>query len=803
MNNYYFCDVCNLNFILMTIKVRKNKLLLLFLLFLIILGIYIAIPPERPLFNDPFSSVILDRNGELLSAQIASDGQWRFPQNALVPVKFEKAIVVFEDKRFYSHWGVDIMAMFRALWLNAKHADVVSGGSTLSMQVIRLSRKGKARTYWEKVVEVLKALRLDAHLTKQEILALYASHAPFGGNVVGLDAAAWRYFGRKSVDLSWAESCMLAVLPNSPSLIHLGRNRDALKIKRDKLLLRLKEQGVVTNNEYALAVMEELPDQPRQFPMLAPHLLERVKNKSENAIFHSSINAQLQIAAQRVLERNYTNILEPKRIHNAALVVLDVETKEVIVYHGNIPHFKIEHNYFVDCAGAPRSTGSVLKPFLYCSMLSDGEILPWSLIPDVPVNLHGYAPQNFNRAFEGAVPASRALARSLNIPAVLMLKKYGLEKFYEKLPRIGINTVRMPAQHYGLSIILGGCEGSLLEITSAYAGMAKSLNNFGDRSGYYSDDDYGPPRFFIDSTQSSHLNKYSPFSASSIWYTFLTMLSVDRPDDELNWREFSSSQKICWKTGTSFGFRDAWAVGVTSKYAVGVWVGNADGEGMPEIIGIRVAAPVLFDVFHILNDVPYFERPHDDFIEIDVCSQSGYLAGVNCDKVTRAVPKKGVNVQMCPYHKKIQLNKNLSFRVHADCYNPSEMVDSNWFILPPTMEYYFKMRHSSYTELPSFLSSCLAQMSVNAPMDIIYPQKFTRIYVPKVFGNKQSDAIFHVAHSRESATVYWHIDDEFIEETNGTHKIPVNCRKGRHTLTVVDDEGFRLKQEFEIVSEME
>lgn len=763
---------------------------------------YLLLPLNGALFNDPYSSVILDCNKKLLSAQIAKDGQWRFPYSEAVPYKFQKAIVAFEDKRFYSHWGIDLLAATRALFLNVKHGRVVSGGSTIHMQVIRLSRKGRRRTVTEKLSEAFFAHHLFVRCSRSSVLALYASNAPFGGNVVGLHAAAWRYFGKSPAELSWAESCMLAVLPNSPSLVHLSKNRVALKEKRNKLLHRLYMQGDLPSDDYMLALEEDLPNAPKPFPMYAPHLLEKLKTSNGKGLMPTSIYRDFQKKSLDVLLRNYEKLLKPRNIHNAAVVIIDVQTKQVVAYHANIPHFKSIYAYYVNCAEASRSTGSVLKPFLYASMLSQGMLLPYSIVPDVPVNIGGYAPENYSRGYAGAVTAGTALARSLNVPAVLMLRDFGVQKFYDKLKRLGMTTLKMPADHYGLSLILGGCEGSLLEITNAYAGMARSLANYDLRNGMYSRSDYDKPLFVADAgTVADGSDEYSVLSASSIWFTFKAMLNVDRPDTDGYWREFASSEKIAWKTGTSFGFRDAWAVGVTPRYAVGVWVGNATGEGMPEIIGLRVAAPMLFEMFSFLPYDGFFQEPEDDLVALDVCRRSGMLASPFCCSEKQKMPKQGNRSMPCLYHKRIHLNAEGNARVNADCYAAGDLVDSNWFVLPPSMEHYYKQHNASYVPMPKFLKGCEMYFHGYSPMEIVYPLVYAKIYIPVGFGSKKESTVFHIVHADKNAVLYWHVDDLFVGQTSIEHKMPINVHKGKHTLTVVDSDGHTLSRLFEIVSE--
>ena len=527
-----------------------------------------------PLFDDPTSMVLEDNKGNLLGARIAGDGQWRFPQNDSIPEKFQKAIVEFEDRRYFAHIGVDPIAIGRAFKQNIGAGEIVSGGSTLSMQVIRLSRKGKPRTLFQKVIEAILATRLELKYSKAEILAFYASNAPFGGNVVGIDAASWRYFGKNPKLLSWAEAATLAVLPNSPSLIHPGRNRNALLKKRNRLLDRLLEKGAINSLDCELAKEETLPEKPLPLPQLAPHLLNRAYaeyfkgKKGERTRFRSTINLELQKRVNQILQY-HSERLKDNFIHNAAAIVVEVESGNVIAYAGNVKSGP-EHNEAVDVVKAPRSTGSILKPFLYAMMLNEGNILPGSIVPDIPTRMNGYHPKNFHETYDGVVPAKKALIRSLNVPMIHMLSNYGLEKFHFGLQKLGFTSITKPANHYGLTLILGGAEASLWDITNAYTGMARTLNHFYDNDGEYSPLDFRPLNYLADyefNAPKKLLREAPVLSAGSVWQTFNAMQELERPDSEGNWQRFQSGNRISWKTGTSYGFRDAWAVGVTPEYA--------------------------------------------------------------------------------------------------------------------------------------------------------------------------------------------------------------------------------------------
>ncbi len=779
----------------------KNKLLIWFVPGMILLLFWFSL--SGPLFHDPTSTVLLDNEGQLLGAKIANDHQWRFPESEKIPEKFSQAIIHFEDRKFRYHPGFNPVALIRALHLNNKKHKIVSGGSTITMQLIRLSRKNKPRTYAEKFIELILAFRLELTHSKADILRLYASHAPFGGNVVGLDAASWRYFGKDADHLSWAESATLAVLPNSPGLIYPGRNLTHLLEKRDRLLNILYQRSIIDSVTCVLAKSEPLPGKPFPLPQWAPHLLERaVKEGNRGKIITSTVNHTFQERITSILKMHAIQ-LRANQINNAAALVLEVNTGKVLAYIGNLTEPGMsEKGKDVDIITAPRSTGSILKPFLYAAMLHEGLLLPNSLIPDIPMQIGGFIPENFTLGYDGAVPASRALSRSLNIPAVKMLQTYGYDPFCNLLRNIGMTTLTKPADHYGLSLILGGAEANLWDLTGIYASMARTLNHFSSTQGKYSKTDFhspyykkahpGKPEFFSDRT--------SWFDAASIWLTLEAMVEVARPDEELQWQRFGSGTKIAWKTGTSFGNRDAWSIGVTPEYVVGVWVGNASGEGRPGLTGIGVAAPILFDIFKILPTTSWFPTPYDDMVFMPVCHYSGYRASSLCEWVdTLWVQKKGVQTESCPYHQIVHLDKSGKWQVNSNCESPENMQHVSWFVLPPVIEWYFRNKNPFYKILPPFRLDCMAGGNTRN-MDMIYPKSNSKIYVPVDLDGKTGSSIFKLAHRDPEALVYWHLDKRFIGSTVQLHQMAISPEKGMHHLTLIDQKGETLNIRFEILT---
>lgn len=701
----------------------------------------------RDLFHDTvYSTVVMDRDGELLGARIAEDGQWRFPPSDSIPDRFAEALIEFEDRAFRWHPGVNPAAIARAAWQNATSGKVVSGGSTITMQVIRMSR-GRKRDIFQKAIEAIMATRLELRCSKDEILAMYAAHAPFGGNVVGIEAASWRYFGRSPEDLSWSEAATLAVLPNSPALIHPGKNRDALKRKRDRLLLRLHEKGLMDQSCYRLACEEPLPDSPMPLPQHAPHLTEQLHRTAKGERTRTDISIGLQVMADGVAER-WGRKFSDSGINDLAFVIIDVHTGKTAAYGGNTGFGNWREGSSVDVARSPRSTGSILKPLLYCAMLQEGQILPNTLLADTPVNINGFSPQNFDRKFYGAVPASEALTRSLNVPSVHSLREYGVQKFHELLKKAGMTTLTRPAEEYGLSLILGGAEGTLYDITRIYATMAAIAMGY--------DNVPGTDVFPLDDRM-------------AIYCTLDALKEVNRPD-EMDWRSISSVRRVAWKTGTSYGFRDGWAVGVSPDYAIGVWAGNAPGQGCPGLTGARTAGPVMFDLFNLLPASGWFpEPPYGEYTEAEVCRLSGHLKSIFCQECdTVKLPLNAMRSQPCPYHR-----------------------NDGSFSLPPVMEWFYRTHHPEY-------DSGRRQAPDDIPMQFIYPEYGSTIHLPRQLDGSKGKAVFQLAHRNPGTTIFWHLDDSYIGSTKFIHQMSVSPEPGHHSMTAVDSSGNTVSVGFDI-----
>ena len=755
--------------------------------------------------NIPYSYTLYDKTGILLGASVASDGQWRFSP-AAVPDKFAQAVIAFEDKRFYYHVGIDPIAVARAIGSNIRAGHIVSGASTLTMQTMRLLLGNKPRTFRQKLKESFLAVIAEIRLGKTQILALYAAHAPFGGNVIGIEAASWRYFNRSPASLTWAEAATLAVLPNQPSLVHPGANRSILLKKRNALLQVLHKKRHIDAQTLELSLAEPLPKKPYPLPSGAPHYLELLKKAyPHTARFYTDLDSALQKNLQRILELR-SRELSRKGINNAAALIIETGTGKVLAYCGNTGlDGRNGSTSAVDIVQARRSSGSLLKPFLYAAMLDSGRLLPDQLVIDIPTRIGSYKPDNNVPLYRGAVPASEALSRSLNIPAVRMLREYGISHFLDYLKRCGFTTFTRSAGEYGLPLILGGGEITLYEAVFAYARL---MNAACRRSGFTLSGSTAFAASGADSgTTASRRHSDSdalPFPASpgAAWLTLKALAEGVRPDDEALWRFFAGSKRIAWKTGTSNGNRDGWAIGSTENYTVGVWFGNAEGQGREDLQSIHTAAPALFEIFASLPQARWPAVPGEDVAEETFCADSGYLAGRHCARTVKGFrPAHAPCGTVCPYCTAVSFTPDGTFQADmSDMTGPYAgqfPLIQNRFVLPPAIEYYYTRFAAGYKKLPPFVAG--HQGSVTSQPAILFPEQGARIVIPVEIDGSAGAMIMQAAARDIGTVLYWDIDGVYLGSTQGVHTMTVRPKIGKHVLTVTDSLGARRIRTFEVL----
>ncbi|WP_096084994.1 penicillin-binding protein 1C [Agaribacterium haliotis] len=734
-------------------------------------------------YKQAYSSVLYNQQGQLLAATIAADEQWRLPPESKLPEKYIQALLLYEDKHFYRHWGLDPGALLRAIKLNIQQRRIVSGASTLSMQLARMLYGNQKRSYLQKFKELLLTFKLEYQLSKDELLIHYASLAPFGGNTVGIGAANWRYFSLPLTELSWSQAALLAVLPNNPAAIHPGRRRQALKNKRDKLLEQLHRHGHIDQLELKLAKLEALPEKPQPMPRSAALLLQSLKQtQPKQQRFISYIDSNLQQQLHK-LTASYNRQMQADNINNMAVLVIDDRQQEVIAYIGNATlGTQQRHAAKLDLIQRPRSSGSVFKPFLFAQMLEQGLLLPETLVEDIPSYYDGYNPKNYDRSYRGLVPAKHALSQSLNVPAVRMLKNYGVSQFKQDLQQLGFSHLWRPAQDYGLALILGGAETSLWDVANAYSRM--NLSAQGRRLSFN--------KARLSSSDTPKKNEFL-LSQGSAWLTQQALLEVNRPGVAGSWQEFRSSQDIAWKTGTSYGWHDAWAIGSNGRYTVAVWAGNANGEEARALSGSRSAAPLMFDIFSYLPVVELAAEPLHALKSYRVCRNDGHLPQNNCETYKQYAPEGAQQFRLSSrYHELIYIDKQSGFRVHGLCEKSYNMKSQSYFSLPPVTAYYYRAAGGHLPALPPWRKDCLkslAQSGNQAAFDIEYPSEGARLKIPVELNGQLGRVILRARHLEASATLYWQIDKQSLPKTKHFHEHAVALNPGWHQLTVIDEHG--------------
>ncbi len=552
---------------------------------------------------DGSSTVVLARDGTPLRAFADSDGVWRYPASVdTVSPLYLTALLGYEDRWFYRHPGVNPYALARGMAGGLLHGHIVSGGSTLTMQVARIIEP-IPHTVGGKVIQILRALQLEAHLSKRQILDLYLNHAPFGGPIEGVEAASWAYLGKPAKNLSRAEAALLAVLPQAPSRLRPDRHPEAARAARDKVLSRLRDEGVWTAPQVRDARVEPVVARSLHAPLSAALLAERL-HREQPAVrrITTTIDANLQRAAEERVSRYLAHL--PQHT-SAALLVVDNASHAARVYLGTSDFADPDRHGYIDMVQAPRSPGSTLKPFLYGLALDDGLITSESLLVDAPQDFGGYRPGNFDEAFSGPVGVAEALQRSLNVPAVDVLDRVGPNRFVARLAAGGLDLGLPAGAQPNLSIILGGASTRLEDLVGAYTALANRGIAVAPR---YMPEQVAQPRRLL-----------SPGAA----WIIRDVLAHNPADVEGAPLEGAVHRHaaVAWKTGTSYGYRDAWAVGVTDQYTIGVWIGRPDGTPSPGQYGAITALPLLFQIADMLparGPAPRFVQPAS-VRQVDIC----------------------------------------------------------------------------------------------------------------------------------------------------------------------------------------
>lgn len=729
---------------------------LFILLFIYLIKVYITYDPKKLVEEINYSKVVLDRKGEILSVFLNSEEEFHIKYDGEVPETLKTAVINYEDKKFYSHSGIDYPRILKSFFNNMTGRKKM-GASTISMQVVKLLEP-KKRTYFNKLVEVVKAYKLESEFSKEEILKIYLNNVPYGSNIVGYSGAIKMYFNKEVKDLSYAEATLLAVLPNSPGILNLKKNNDKLETKRNRLLKTLLDRKLIDERQYKFSLLEKFPNKIYYYEKKAPQFSIFLKNRYPEKIIKSTLDYNLQKKLEKIVH-DYSNAMKDVGINNAAVLVVNNKTKEVLAYVASQDFYDKRNNGEIDGLQAKRSPASLLKPFLFALSIDDGLIVPDSIYPDVPIYFGNFYPKNSSNTFTGMVKIEEALIKSLNIPFVKLLSDYGVDRFYYFLE----NNDNYPEDRfdkYGLSLILGTREMRPVDIAKLYMGLA----NYGKVSNLKYTLTEDKPR------------EYQQFSRGASYLTLDTLSKVVRPGNE---NLYSEQRPISWKTGTSYGMKDAWSVGVSPDYTVLVWLGNFNQKSIFSLSGVETAGNLLFKVFNIVDiNSKTFEKPTDDLKEIEIDEKTGYRKFYDVESKKVFYPKDAKLLRISPYYKKIFVDEN---DMEIDSRSPN----------------FDKRKEKIVIEYPIEVSNYFFLNGVreNKNVKIAYPVQNLNIFVPKDFDGYKKVAM--KLYNPNNEYVYWYLNEDYVGYSNEKEKF-FELDIGKHKLTIITENGAREEVKFNI-----
>mgnify|MGYP002629601624 FL=1 len=723
-----------------------------------------------------YSQVVTDRNGKILHSFLSKDEKWRiYTELDEISEELKTAIVYKEDKYFNYHYGVNPFAMGRALFNNLLMQKRTSGASTITMQVVRLLEP-RPRTYSSKIIEIFRATQLEWKLSKDEIFQLYLNLVPYGGNIEGVKAASVLYFNKQPNNLSIAEITTLSIIPNRPSTLRIGKNNDLIIEERNKWLQRFEDNQVFSEEKIQDALAEPLDAERQSSPKQAHHLSYRMKYTYPNTpIIATTLDLERQLNCEHVVS-SYMKTKMGFNVHNASVIVIDNATSEVLAYVGSADFYGTKDAGQVDGIRAVRQPGSTLKPLVYALAFDQGVLTPKITLTDVPVNYDGYSPVNFNQQYKGYVSVETALSQSLNIPAVKALNLIGVETASDALVDCDFKTIKKQQKILGLSLVLGGCGVSLEEMAGLYAMFANK--------GVYK-----PLRYTLkDGNEESEaiVTEESAFMISEI------LTNLERPDLPNSWQNTKSLPLIAWKTGTSYGRKDAWSIGYNDRFTIGVWVGNFSGEGVPELTGANFASPLLFKIFKALDSNPsknWLKAPSELPFRL-VCSETGLIPNDFCEHKVfdYFLPTISSNTS-CQHLKKYYISESEEFSYCMNCIPEAGYVERWYPYHPVEMLAYYRDNHISYTPIPKHNPDCEHWDSFDPPK-IATPTDGSTYHIMK----DQPEALVLSSYSaRDVNQVFWFINNQvyatanknesvlFLPEKEGVYKISCSDDKGRNS----------------------
>lgn len=744
------------------------KLVLILLLGLVGLDLVFPLPSIKP-----YSKTILAKDGTLLAAFLTDDHKWRLRTNLEdISPDLIKAIIVKEDKNFFNHNGFDLSAILKALFSNIFYKEKVSGASTITMQVVRILEP-KKRTYINKLLEIVRAVQYELHYSKKEILSLYLSNLPLGGNIEGIKSASYIYFNHHPKTLSLSQSIMLSIIPGNPNQLRLDRINDIIKKKRDYWINKFLGRNVFPKQDLLDALNE--PIKPHRFalPLKAPQFCYYLKSTTNNNLdqLESTLDLRIQQNAENILS-NYVDRIRSKKISNGTVLVIDNRNSSVVGYCGSA-NFKDKRNQGqVNGILSVRSPGSTLKPALYAESFELGFLTPGIKLLDVPVELGGYEPENFDLKYNGFVTSEFALVNSLNIPAVLLLNQLGVKTFVELLESSGFKEIKNQKSKLGLSMILGGCSVTAEELGNFYATFSRAGN-------------YKKLAYTKMQLQNNDVQKLFSEETS---YLIADILSGKKRNDLVVNIDFTKLPKFAWKTGTSYGKRDAWAVGFNPNYTIVVWVGNFDGEGSPFLTGAESAFPLLAELFGAIDynsKIKWFEKPVN-VIKREVCSVSGLLPTTFCKDLSKelAIKNRSHNIK-CSVHQELLVSNDESIQFCNECLPDSNFKKKIFTVYEPELSTYFKNNNIEVDEIPRHNPNCISLKGGDGPK-IISPSESFQYFIDK---DDPQEIILSAAADPRTKIHFWYVNDQLIAKSKPGEKIFYRLSIGMFNIVCLDDLG--------------
>jgi penicillin-binding protein 1C len=764
----------------MKLKITKQHIIKFFkrlgiaivaLFFLFILLNWIFPLPDKI----EYSTIVTDNKGNVVNAFLTRDQKWRMKTelNEISPL-LRKTIIAKEDKYFYSHPGVNPFAVIRALFKNIFRMKRTSGASTITMQVARALEPGK-RNIWHKIREMFRAFQLEWRYSKDEILQMYLNLVPYGGNIEGVKSASLLYFNKSPDHLSLAEITALSIIPNRPSSLVMGKNNDRVIEERNRWLKKFAKDRVFSEKEIEDALAEPLTATRGTVPHYIPHLAYKLKQQAGTSaslsIIKTTIDLNTQLKTEKLVE-DHVRTLRLRNIKNAAAVIIDNKTHQVIAYVGSSGFADTTDDGQVNGANAVREPGSTLKPLLYAMCFDEGLLTPKMMLIDAPVNYEGYAPENYDQHFNGYVTVEYALEHSLNIPAVKSLKLLGHEKLIRELSLCDFKQIRKDQRKLGLSMILGGCGTTLEELTGLFSSFAN-------------DGIYISPSYTQSDTNHRKVTVVSP-AADFMINEILS--KINRPDFPLNWQATEHMPKIAWKTGTSYGRRDAWSIGYNKNYTVGIWVGNFSGVGVADLSGANVATPLLFKIFNTIDydaDEEWFTQPKDCDIR-QVCSETGMLPSDHCTNLVMDYFIPLISpAKVCDNWQEIMVSADEKISYCKSCM-PETGYKKKWYkTVDPDMQAWSRDNHISYQKIPPHNPNCDKIFKGSAP-SITSPANGSEYLISK----KNPEPLQLSCKTANDVTkVYWYIDNKFYKVCNAGDKQFFVPTEGLVKISCTDDKG--------------